>query len=204
MGECTRKLSHRCRYREDHVLLIIGNDYSNVSRLMALDSVLNDISLIWRYFRRYQCFSREQIFIGGSLDTSGKMLPWKKRMISPKKQDLDGKKIYFYYTGHGYPSGRIDISQDILSLISPSTEKSMVLIVDSCWAHKWVTSRFYSYICATNECMEVATSSQKISVFTYELVKFLTRETVSREDFFKWADERNYLVKLETSFLDLI
>ena len=67
ISQCERKITHQCNHQANVILIIVANDYYNNFNLTNIDSTLNDISLVWKFFRRFKCFNPDQIFILGNL-----------------------------------------------------------------------------------------------------------------------------------------
>lgn len=176
MSLCERKLSHICKHSPNSILIIYVNSYTYST---FLPSAHNDATLIWKYFRRNKCFNKDQIFIFGDLDIKNKCIPWRER-YNLKLEAIDPKvNIYFYYSGHGYPDGRYDISNNVLKLIS----KDSICILDSCFSYLWNNSE--EYIASTSEENALSLSTKKISLFTFDFIKYLLSENECLKEFIK-------------------
>lgn len=108
---CRRNITHKCRYNPGSILIIVANDYSDLSTLGSLSSALNDVSVIWSLFKRHFCFNSEQIYIYGRLNTGGKMIPWRNRFNLPIKQGLISDKIYFIILAMDMIQGNLTFPQ---------------------------------------------------------------------------------------------
>lgn len=183
MYPCGRKITHECKYRPEVRLIAVGNDYSGKG--FPLKSSINDITLIWNYFRRRQCFSESQIIILGDMNVDGKLIPWKKRYH--RELEPGGETIIFYYSGHGYPSGKLDVNIDL--------HKDSMLLIDACYAHLWEHLRS-PYIVSTSTRNALSISTLKVSRFTLELTKLLNIDELNWDIFQKWAIENEFQIDL--------
>ncbi len=201
MGECSRKISHKCLFNNNHLLFIIAYDYANKwsASTNSLSSSLNDVSLIWKVFRRKYCLNTDQIFIFGELDLDGKMVPWRERYFS-KFPDVipSDKKIVFYYSGHGMedgsfciPAGQAQIALDLLK-----NGKYLWYILDSCYSYRWnpPSVPLWTKVCATTMAIPIGISCKKISFFTYNFTSFLMSDSQT-QDLIHWAEENGYHVE---------
>lgn len=186
MSTCSRKLPHKCRYNPDSRLIIYARDYSKYGSLIKLNSTINDVTLVWKYFRRSHCFNEDQITVLGDIDCDGKMIPWKHRYNTPITK---GNNYYFYYTGHGYRDGTLDI--DIC------VPKNSFKIVDSCYSYLWKDlDKDFPYITSASEGNALSTSNGRISRFTFEVIKFL-KSNPKYKDLIDWALENRYTINLD-------
>jgi hypothetical protein len=191
-GVCLRKITHKCRYNPETRLIIVANDYSKHGSLSTISCVLNDVTLVWNYFKRYHCMSDSQITVLGVLDFEGKMIPWKHRYNAKITSGVN----YLYYTGHGYADGSIDINSDDMPEICLS-------IIDSCYSHKW-KGLTEPYIVSSCDGNAISMSTPILSIFTYELIKMLIKSP-SYEEFSEWSLERKFPFKIsEVDFGRLI
>lgn len=197
---CGRRISHKCRYREKSKLIIIANDYSDFEPITTLSAAINDVSMIWNLFRRHFCFHKEQIFVYGQVNIKGKMIAWKERFnIKDPKNIFDhpdsNDQIYFYYSGHGYDDGRLDINPNLEAKL---IRDKLYLIVDACYSHLWHIiehSSMTGFIGATNCERDIAASTKLISSFTLNFAKFITQASKvddSLESFKEWIKEQQY------------
>lgn len=188
---CGRNISHKCRFQEKNKLIIVANDYSYFEPVSTLSSSLNDVTMLWNLFRRHFCFSEEQIFIYGDLNIDGKMIAWKKRYKIPI--NLEGK-IYFYYSGHGYSDGKLDINKDLenkLNKISISYS-----IIDSCYSHLYISDT-NTFIGATNSDKYLACSTRKVSSFSLNFCKYIIQKENLLDNFKEWIRENKYSFSCE-------
>lgn len=180
---CERGLEHKCSFREDNRLLVIGHDYYGKTRSTrntrntrnTLNSSLNDITIVWNYFRRKKCLNKQQIYIYGELDLNGKMLPWKSRYFekAPSK-DLMLSSNYIYYTGHGYDDGTYDDYN-----LESSAES--LHIVDCCYSYLWDKSMTGMMASTDGKKSFISISVCKASIFTMKLFELLNK--IYYEDF---------------------
>lgn len=172
---CERKIKHICDYRKNNRLLIIAHDYHDTF-FNNLNSSINDITIVWNYFRRNKCLKKDQIYIHGKLDINGKMIPWKNRYFenSPTK-DIYISSNYIYYTGHGYDNGTFDDYKI-------ETNSESLHIIDSCYSYLWdkkmkgmmsSTDGIKSFICI---------SMNKCSIFTLKLFTLLEKIYFKKKD----------------------
>lgn len=198
MYKCGRKLTHECKYRSNVMLIIYANDYSSHGKLLKLESSINDVTLIWKYFRKYLCFNEDQIIVRGCIDFEGKMVPWRHRYNSGSGSDdvKETPKItYFYYSGHGNPDGNLGIKGDI-----PRCDFN---IIDACHSHKWKNLN-PSYIVSTSEDNKITVSNKKISLFTLNLIKLLT-ERPTYEELIEWSKKNGYPIDItEEKYIEFI
>lgn len=197
---CERKISHKCRHRSKAKLIIIVNDYSDFEPIPTLSSAINDASVIWNLFRRRYCFNKSQIFVYGRVNIKGKMIAWKDRFNLPT--DFS-QETYFYYSGHGYKTGKLDIPLNI----EKNLKNSKYLVIDACYAHLWYEDLFskekeVTFIGATSCDRDLTGSTKLISNFTYDLAKYLTNDNKSEDyledkekllpKFQDWIKEKKY------------
>lgn len=193
---CGRKISHKCRYQEKSKLIIIANDYSDFEPIPTLSAAINDVSMMWNLFRRHFCFHENQIFVYGQVNIDGKMIAWRKRFNLPTEFT---DQTYFYYSGHGYDTGKLDINPKIEAKLIKASQTKLYLIIDACYSHLWhvTKSEITAFIGATNCERDVAGSTKLISAFTLDLAKYLTRKVKSEEgkeleSFEEWIKEQQY------------
>lgn len=198
---CGRKISHKCRYQEKSKLIIIANDYSDFEPIPTLSAAINDVSMIWNLFRRHFCFHEDQIFVYGQVNIGGKMIAWRKRFNLPTEFT---EQTYFYYSGHGYNTGKLDINPKIEAQLIKASQVKLYLIIDACFSHLWHVvkkdnnSSSFAFIGATNCDRDVAGSTKLISAFTLDLAKYLTRKNKAEgkdnllKDFEEWIKEQQY------------
>ena len=187
-------MPHKCVWNSKSLFIIVCNDYSHRSPLSTLSSSINDVSLIYRLFKNRKCFNENQIFIYGKVNTDGKMIPWKKRHNIPIEENLEEKEIYFYYTGHGRPSGDIHIPNDIKTLNIGHS------ILDCCYSHKVIMGN--NRVGSTTQGNVLAVSTKIVSKFTSDFVKLLTNNQIGIQEFKEWIGENRYFVQItdEDSF----
>ena len=203
---CDRKITHDCRYRSNVQLIIYANDYSSHGTLLKLESSINDVTLIWKYFRRYLCFNENQITVRGCINFDGKIVPWRKRYNSPLNEGGDGgagateacegaegggaceipKITYFYYSGHGNSDGTLGIRGDI-----PICDFN---IIDACHSHKWKNLK-PSYIISTSDENNITVSNKMISLFTLNLIKLLI-EIPEYDELIPWIKKNRYSIDI--------
>ena len=73
------------------------------------------------------------------------------------------KKIFFYYTGHGYSNGHLDIDPITEKYLTVGRDKTILYILDACWSHLWMGSMILISVLLMK--MEVAVS-RYFSTFT--------------------------------------
>lgn len=211
---CERKISHKCRHKPKAKLIIIANDYSDFEAIPTLSAAINDVTVIWNLFRRHYCFNKNQIFVYGKINIRGKMIAWKDRFNL--LTDFN-EETYFYYSGHGYDNGKLDLPSSLELKLKNSLFSKLYLIVDACYSHVWYESYklkdSLSFIGATNCKRNIAGSTKLISNFTLELTKYLTKKKEEKENikllilFQDWVEERQYTFeccKKETFTEDLL
>ena len=155
----------------DRKLIIIAHDYCE-KKSSNLSSSLNDVTIVWNFFRRSLDFDSNQIYIYGEMDVDGKMLPWKKRYNrgNPPKE-ITKEFDYVYYTGHGYYDGNSNSSYDDYD--SKYSEDSFH-IIDCCYSYLW-DKPFRGFIGSTDGKKSfLSLSTRKASVFTETLFYFLS------------------------------
>lgn len=192
---CDRKITHDCRYRSNVQLIIYANDYSSHGTLLKLESSINDVTLIWKYFRRYLCFNENQITVRGGINFDGKIVPWRKRYNSLFNiVGVEGieacesipKITYFYYSGHGNSDGTLGIKGE-----NPICDFN---IIDACHSHKWKNLK-PSYIISTSDENNITVSNKMISLFTLNLIKLLI-ERPEYEELIAWIKKNRYSIDI--------
>jgi hypothetical protein len=195
MYKCGRKITHKCKWDPYSRLIIVSHDYSRFSPLSALTSSLNDVSITWKYFRRQKCFNEDQIFVYGDLNIDGKIIPWRKRYNIELFLDSIDIITYFYYSGHGFPGGKIDIPSFIVM------KEFDYSIIDCCYSHQWNTTK--TLLGSTCENNVLASSNHKVSKFTIDLLRYILNPDFNIEDFRNWMKENNYtfVTECQESFI---
>lgn len=191
MTHCERKISHTCRYQHSHLLVVVANDYSGMSCMAQLSSALNDVSTIWNLFRRHYCMSAKQIYIFGNLNLDGKMIAWRSRYNIGVPKISDSKKVFFYYSGHGYPDGKFDLNPKLLI--------GNYYIIDSCYSYLF-DSKGNPIIASSSESSAISTS-KKVSEFTLNFTNYIRniRNIKGYLDFTDWILTNKYFFKLNSS-----
>lgn len=193
MYKCGRQITHKCRWNPNTKLIVIAHDYSQFSPMSALTSALNDVSMIWKYFRRKRCLHEDQIFIYGNMNIDGKIVPWKRRFNIEIPIVSDSDIMYFYYSGHGYPCGTLDVPSKIRSI------SFKYYILDCCYSHKNTDCK--TLLGATDENKSLACSNHKVSKFTLDLLKYwihMEESGIKVNDFIVWMNENNYIFRYES------